>query len=430
MKIFLESSLSTDKAGSFYHPIQRSRLKTFEDMNPKVQLKCKSRQVVKGHLNPELVLRRALSLTKCRDDVSVKTVLSYPICPIPTALFHDDGTMRKTNKSDLAHELENLVGSVPNIPPFDHSATVLMRDGMSLVQSFDVKRMSTFGDLAKSYIMQQLNIRGRIIVKCSDTEVLVLCVHYFKVLVSTEQMWFLTGSTDSLRDCRRYIPIHELSKSLSPLVANILPAVHALTGCDTTSAIFGFGKKTVFKLITKSPSKFTNLQNFDKIDFPTSLSEARELISSLYDPKDKFASSHVDLNKLRVKLATCKDTISAGSPSNCTDASFIDCKDTHVCSNTDLKKYCPLTCGICTQVNGCYYKGKMYQQDEHFDDGCLYKCVCEDTSTGRYVCREKCYTWNLPSVCTLNPPAAGKCCQTPSCPPYVQITYPQGYSED
>ncbi|CAG2215571.1 unnamed protein product [Mytilus edulis] len=121
-------------------------------------------------------------------------------------------------------------------------------------------------------------------------------------------MWFLTGSTNSLRDCRRYIPIHELSKSLSPLLANILPAVHALTGCDTTSAIFGFGKKTVFKLIRKSPSKFTNLQNFDKIDFSTSLSAARELISSLYDPKDKFASSHVDLNKLRVKLATCKDT--------------------------------------------------------------------------------------------------------------------------
>ncbi|CAG2201714.1 unnamed protein product [Mytilus edulis] len=89
---------------------------------------------------------------------------------------------------------------------------------------------------------------------------------------------------------------------------NIIPAVHALTGCDTTSAIFGFGKKTVFKLIRKSPSKFTNLQNFDKIDFSTSLSAARELISSLYDPEDKFASSHVDLNKLRVKLATCKDT--------------------------------------------------------------------------------------------------------------------------
>ncbi|XP_063442596.1 uncharacterized protein LOC134722892 [Mytilus trossulus] len=39
--------------------------------------------------------------------------------------------------------------------------------------------------------------------------------------------------------------------------------------------------------------------------------------------------------------------VSADSHSNCTDASFIDCQDSHVCSHTDLKKYCPLTCGIC-----------------------------------------------------------------------------------
>ena len=84
----------------------------------------------------------------------METDLSYPICPIPTALFHDVGTMRKTNKSDLAHELENLVGSVPYIPLFDHSVTVLIIDGMNLVQSFDFKRMSTFENLTKSYIMQ------------------------------------------------------------------------------------------------------------------------------------------------------------------------------------------------------------------------------------------------------------------------------------
>ncbi|XP_076111732.1 uncharacterized protein LOC143079984 isoform X2 [Mytilus galloprovincialis] len=162
-------------------------------------------------------------------------------------------------------------------------------------------------------------------------------------------------------------------------------------------------------------------------------------------------------------------SVSAGSSSNCTDATFIDCNDTHVCSNSDLKKYCPLTCGICkpcqdksvfncnqnvcsfptlkkfcpvtcnscsestyitSQVNSCIYKGKTYQQDEHFDDGCRYKCFCEDASTGKYVCREKCYTWNLPSVCTLDPPAPGKCCHQPNCPSYVQITYPQGYTKE
>ncbi|XP_063443274.1 uncharacterized protein LOC134723646 isoform X2 [Mytilus trossulus] len=160
-------------------------------------------------------------------------------------------------------------------------------------------------------------------------------------------------------------------------------------------------------------------------------------------------------------------SVYAGPTSNCTDASFIDCNDTHVCSNTDLKKYCPLTCGICkpcqdqsvfnctrnvcsfpslkkfcpvtcnscmesthisSQLNSCYYKGNSYQQGEHFTDGCDYKCVCEDASTGRYVCHSMCYQWSLPDVCQLNPAAPGKCCQTPSCPSYIQINYPSGYS--
>ena len=38
--------------------------------------------------------------------------------------------MRKTNKSDLPMNLKIKVGSVPNIPPIDHSATVPIRNGM------------------------------------------------------------------------------------------------------------------------------------------------------------------------------------------------------------------------------------------------------------------------------------------------------------
>ncbi|VDI21869.1 ribosome biogenesis protein ENP2 [Mytilus galloprovincialis] len=65
-------------------------------------------------------------------------------------------------------------------------------------------------------------------------------------------MCFLTGSANSPRDCRRYIQIRELSRSLSPLLANILPAVHALTGCDTTSAILGLAIRPVIQVDTKN----------------------------------------------------------------------------------------------------------------------------------------------------------------------------------
>ena len=54
------------------------------------------------------------------------------------------------------------------------------------------------------------------------------------------------GSVTSIKDGRRYIPVHDLCSSLSSITCEILPAVHALTGCDISSAIFGMGKKNLF----------------------------------------------------------------------------------------------------------------------------------------------------------------------------------------
>ena len=72
-------------------------------MTRKTKLKCRSGDIVNVHINPELVFRRALILVNCRDDDTVDKVLSYPIGPIPTAIFHDDDTMRKTCKADFSH---------------------------------------------------------------------------------------------------------------------------------------------------------------------------------------------------------------------------------------------------------------------------------------------------------------------------------------
>ena len=110
-----------------------------------MKLKCRSGELIKRHINPELVFRRALTLTKFREDVSVERVLSYPIGPVPTSLFHDNVTMRKCNKSDLAKELEIVVGSVCSLPQFNSFSTVFIRDGINLIQSIDDRSISTFG---------------------------------------------------------------------------------------------------------------------------------------------------------------------------------------------------------------------------------------------------------------------------------------------
>ena len=53
--------------------------------------------------------------------------------------------------------------------------------------------------------------------------------------------------------------MHDITLAIGPLVCNILPAAHALTGCDTTSSFFGIGKKTVYKTSIQNPQKFQNL---------------------------------------------------------------------------------------------------------------------------------------------------------------------------
>ncbi|XP_060566386.1 uncharacterized protein LOC132725302 [Ruditapes philippinarum] len=80
-----------------------------------------------------------------------------------------------------------------------------------------------------------------------------------------------------------------------------------------------------------------------------------------------------------------------------------------------------------TGINECYYKGNTYKQDEKWRDSCEYECTCVEANRGYYRCSSLCYTWNLPDKCHLDPPAAGKCCKTPSCPGGYVINYPQGY---
>jgi hypothetical protein len=114
------------------------------------------------------------------------------------------------------------------------------------------------------------------------------------------------GSVTSIKDGRRYIPVHDFCSSLSSITCDILPAVHALTGCDTI-AIFGIGKQSVFKLIKSSSAELSDLSELKDPDLESSICVTRKVVAKLYDPKAKYNSCHTNLNKLRVRLATSKD---------------------------------------------------------------------------------------------------------------------------
>ena len=48
-------------------------------------------------------------------------------------------------------------------------------------------------------------------------------------------------------DLQRYVPVHNICQELNVNIPKMLPAIHALTGCDAVSAFYGMGKKKVYK---------------------------------------------------------------------------------------------------------------------------------------------------------------------------------------
>jgi hypothetical protein len=120
--------------------------------------------------------------------------------------------------------------------------------------------------------LKELGKQGRIIIKTSDTDVIVLCIYFDKQLTNTSELWVQMGNVSSVKNGRRFLPIHELCSSLSEITCRVLPGTHALSGCNTTSSFFGNDKDVA-------------------------ISCSSRFVARLYDKKS-CASSHHNINKL------------------------------------------------------------------------------------------------------------------------------------
>ena len=81
----------------------------------------------------------------------------------------------------------------------------------------------------------------KILIRSSDTDVLVLAVSLFQKL-SLEELWIASGTGKHFK----YLPVHEISASLGPVKSKGLLFFHAFTGCDTTSSFLHIGKRTAW----------------------------------------------------------------------------------------------------------------------------------------------------------------------------------------
>jgi hypothetical protein len=128
------------------------------------------------------------------------------------------------------------------------------------------------------------------------------------------ELWFQTGLITSTKDYRRYIPIHELCKSLSSVVCEILPAAYALTGCLFRSIWhrfdFPFGSYSLdisFRLRSTELSMSEHSIREKSLNW-LGVSYRSFNIDFFPMPKNEEVVSHPVRAKLRVKLATVNDS--------------------------------------------------------------------------------------------------------------------------
>ena len=80
---------------------------------------------------------------------------------------------------------------------------------------------------------------------------------------------------------------------------SILPHIHAISGCDCTSALFYVGKKTVMKVVAShGAEKFTALSALAEDGISVAVDAARSVVSLCYDSAGKHQQLHGDLSRL------------------------------------------------------------------------------------------------------------------------------------
>ena len=96
-----------------------------------------------------------------------------------------------------------------------------------------------------------------------DKHMFYLLVHHFSHK-GVRKIFFKSGRKSTHADLTRFIPVHNVVCKLNEEQTNILLSMYALTGCDTSCAIFGIGEKKAFKTMMNYSAELQGLTEVGK----------------------------------------------------------------------------------------------------------------------------------------------------------------------
>ena len=149
-----------------------------------------------------------------------------------------------------------------------------------------------------------------IIIKSPDTDVAILACHFCRN-ISAQILIMKKEKTRNI-----YLEISAIADAAGPHLCDALPGLHAFTGCDSTSAFAGKGKKTALKLCKTDPLACDGMatlgRSFDAETIP--FSECEGFVCKMYG-KPKL----VEVNECRYITFCAKQGQSQSLPP-CQDA--------------------------------------------------------------------------------------------------------------
>lgn len=98
------------------------------------------------------------------------------------------------------------------------------------------------------YHVCKLPSRLNYLIRCSDTDILIILLGNMKHLTDHGSIFMHVGVGNS----QRFIDVTSLYATLGESMCSSLPGFHAFTGCDYNPAFFRKGKKQPFLLLEKS----------------------------------------------------------------------------------------------------------------------------------------------------------------------------------
>ena len=228
-----------------------------------------------------------------------KIYTNYVTRKYPTAYVVFDGYSDQPTTKDVTHIRRSRTMRNPPVINFTESMPCMLKKDAFLAnpknkQKFinllgekleenriTVRHAPSDADVLIVQTAVEHSANNEIVVIGEDTDLLVLLLYHAEL--DKENIYFKSEQKQTAVKKGKIWDISKAKRNLGENICKLLPVIHAFSGCDTTSRIFGIGKGTILKKL-RSSIEFQEMaaKFIENCDQDTITKAGEEMMLSLY----------------------------------------------------------------------------------------------------------------------------------------------------